>query len=82
VELQLATEILYDIAPQLSIGGEWFGTLGNLSQQEGYSAQQHQIGPVSQWRLTQDTQLEISYLQGISKAASDSMVQVFVRGKF
>lgn len=82
VAMQFASQALYKMDDQFTVGAEWFGNVGNLATQQGYSKQQHQVGPVTVWNLTPSTAFEIGYLHGISAGASDSMVKWFVRGQF
>lgn len=82
VAISLAAQALYTQSEQFSYGVEWFGDMGNLANQSGFSGQGHQIGLVGVWEFMPDTQVEFGYLHGVSQGASDSLFKLFIRREF
>lgn len=75
-------QLTRSIAENHRAGIEGFHDFNNLSEQSGYSAQSHTIGPVFKGKLTDSVQYETGYRTGISEAAPDHLFKFFVSSSF
>ncbi len=70
----------------ISVGLEYYGDIGKLNEQSGYSNQGHYIGPIigSETHLSDSVELEykIGYYQGISSGADDGAIKYILELKF
>ena len=64
----------------IRLGVEMFNDFGNLSEQSGYSAQEHEIGPVARGKLPESFYYIAGLRQGISRSAPDQTLK-FTFGK-
>lgn len=68
------------------MGVEYFADFGNLSEQSGYSAQEHAVGPIigSEVHLPGGREIEysIGYYQGVSDAAADGTIKYELEFEF
>lgn len=65
-----------------SVGVEMFNDFGNLDTQSGYSAQDHQIGPVMKGAFDNGISFETGYRLGISQTARDHIFKLGVAKSF
>jgi hypothetical protein len=72
----------YKLQDNLSVGAEWFGGFGRLSEQHGVGQQRHQIGPVVSYSLSPHASIETGYLFGVTKPASDGLLKLFFKANF
>lgn len=80
VTTEWRSQITREIAPDTVIGLDFFHDFGNLAEQDGYSAQEHAIGPVLKAKFGGGYSMEAGYRLGISAAASDhSATFIFTR---
>ena len=63
-------------------GVESFHNFGNMTTLSGYSAQSHTIGPVLKGPLWGDLKYETGYRLGLSEAAPDHSIKLFVSRVF
>lgn len=68
------SQIMRDVTEDTAIGLDFFHDFGNLTQQAGYSAQEHAVGPVLKTKFGGGYGLEAGYRIGISAAAPDHSV--------
>ncbi len=64
------------------IGLEMFNNLNSTEDLGGFDDQEHQIGPILKARFGQGWSIDTSYLVGVSDAADDSNLRVFIAKSF
>jgi len=80
ISAEWRSQITQAIGGETAIGLDFFHDFGNLSQQDGYSAQEHAIGPVVKAKFGGGYSLEAGYRIGLSAAAPDhSATFIFTR---
>lgn len=72
----------YAYHPQHRMGIESFSDFGYGSRQNSFDAQNHTAGPVFTGRLAQDLSYEAGYRYGLSEAAADHTVKLFLVHRF
>ncbi len=82
VSWTLSQQTTYKLSSDLAVGGEWFGTLGKLSEQHGIGQQQHQLGPVVSYTVNPQLTIETGYLFGVTKPTSDGLFKLFFKADF
>lgn len=70
ISVEWRSQITYPISSHVSFGLDFFHDIGNLSNQQGYDAQEHTIGPVMKIKLDNDYSMELGYRFAISSAAT------------
>lgn len=81
----LGTELRWQALKQVEkvkIGIEGFHNVGKLNKTEGWETQSHQIGLVMKAKVNDDISIQTGYQHGISRAAPDHSVKLFVVQKF
>ena len=79
---QTMKTIAFEPLSAASIGIEMFNDFGNLSNQSGYSDQDHQIGPVFKGKFDNGISFETGYRLGVSRAARDHLFKLGVAKSF
>jgi len=80
VSAEWRSQITRKITDNTAVGIDFFHDFGNLSQQSGYRAQEHAVGPVIKTKFGGGYSMEAGYRLGISTAASDhSATFIFTR---
>lgn len=74
------TQVTYAVTDDVRLGLDAFHDFGNLRQQDGYSAQEHAVGPVVKAKLGNGFALEAAYRVGISLGAPDQSA-TFIIGR-
>ena len=65
-----------------AVGIELFNDFGNLSEQSGFSSQDHQIGPVFKGSLKNGINFETGYRYGVSRASRDHLLKFGIAKSF
>lgn len=81
----LLTSAVQGIVPvndHLGLGVELFSEYGEIANIQDFDLQEHQLGPVLTYKLSDAFSIETGYLFGISDRASDGLVKFFVKGTF
>ncbi len=83
VSAELRLQATRKISETHRFGFEGYHDLGNLTELSGYSAQEHEFGPVIKGKIF-DTGLgyDLAYRRGISKGAQDNNIKFFVHRSF
>lgn len=80
VTAEWRSQITQKIGDDTAIGLDFFHDFGNLAGQDGYSAQEHAIGPVLKTKFGGGYSMEAGYRVGISAASADhSATFIFTR---
>jgi hypothetical protein len=80
VTAEWRSQITQKIGDDTALGLDFFHDFGNLSGQDGYSAQEHAIGPVLKTKFGGGYSMEAGYRVGISAASADhSATFIFTR---
>lgn len=88
ISLGLRNQVTYKIIPEsssinnLQYGVEMFNSFGRLKNLNGYSNQDHQIGPVMKADFSNGAFVQAGYRTGISKSATDHLVKLFLGARF
>ncbi len=82
VSAELRLQVSRKITDTHKIALESFHDFGNLSEQSGYSAQSHTIGPVIKGEMFGKYKYEVGYRAGISKDAPDHSLKFFISREF
>jgi len=82
VGAELRFQITRAISDTHKLGIESFNDFGNLTELSGYSAQQHEIGPVLKGKLGNGYAYETGYRAGISEGAANHNVKFFLSKSF
>ena len=73
---------MHKLNDDYKLGVELFSDLENLTEQSGYSNQEHAIGPIFKGKIMNNMSYEIGYRTGISEAAPDHAFRLFVGQQF
>jgi hypothetical protein len=72
------SQVTYKMTDNVRLGLDLFHDLGNLSEQAGYSAQEHALGPVVKAKLGGGYSFEAAFRHGVSLAApNDTLTLIF-----
>lgn len=82
VGAELRFQLTREISETHRLGLESFNDFGNLSELSGYSAQEHEIGPVLKGKIGHGFSYETGYRAGISEGAADHNVKFFLSKTF
>ena len=82
VGAEFRIQLTRDISETHEFGIMGFHDFGNLTEQEGYSAQDHEIGPVLKGKIGNGYAYQTSYRAGISEAAADHNFSLFLSKSF
>ena len=82
VALDASYQVTAKPGDRLRAGAEWFGSFGEIWHTGGFSAQEHQLGPVFMYEASDSLSFEAGYLAGISRQASDGLFKFFVKKSF
>lgn len=61
--------LYYDYSDNFEFGAEWFSNFGDFS--DNFDDQDHSVGPIAEFELTEGTEIEAGALFGVSDAAAD-----------
>lgn len=78
VSIETREEITYKTPSGLRIGAQMFDSYGTTSHFGSFNEQKHQLGPVLKGTLNKHVKYEFSTLFGLSRAASDADIRLFV----
>lgn len=82
VGTELRMQVTRKISDTHRFGFESFSDLGNLTELSGYSAQEHEIGPVLKGKIGNGLAYEAGYRAGISEGAADHNLKFFISRTF
>ena len=82
ISAELRLQATYKVKDNVHLGMESFNNFGNLSEQSGYSSQEHSIGPVLKAGFGDGYGLETGYRAGLSRGALDHSFRVFLSKTF
>ncbi len=75
-------QVTYGYYEKHRVGIESFSNFGNVSRVDGWNNQSHEVGPVFQGPLTDTLNYEAGYRRGISDAAANHTMRLFLIQSF
>ena len=82
VAVELRSQATYKVNEHFRLGVESLNDFGRLNNVSGYSAQDHEFGPVIKGKLGNGLSYETGYRAGISQSAADHNVRLFLKKSF
>ena len=82
IAFEMRSQAVYKVSDNLRVGLESFNDFGKLNEVSGYSAQEHEIGPVLKGKLGNGIGYEVGYRAGISDAAANHNMKLFFSKSF
>lgn len=70
------------LSEELTAGIEWYGDIGRLNQQSGINDQEHSIGPVLNYALTDIVDIETGYQLGLTDGATRGLFKLHFKASF
>jgi hypothetical protein len=80
--IETRPQVTYGYYENHRIGIESFSNFGNVSRVDGWNNQSHEVGPVFQGPLTDTLNYEAGYRRGISDAAANHTLRLFLIQSF
>lgn len=78
VSIETREELTYKLDSGIKIGAQMFNSYGTTDHFGSFDQQKHQLGPIVKGKLGKHVKYEFSTLFGISRAASDADIRLFV----
>lgn len=78
VSIETREELTYKLDSGIKVGAQMFNSYGTTDHFGSFDDQKHQLGPVVKGKLGKHVKYEFSALFGISRAASDADIRLFV----
>lgn len=78
VSIETREELTYKLDSGIKVGAQMFNSYGTTDHFGSFDNQKHQLGPVVKGKLGKHVKYEFSTLFGISRAASDADIRLFV----
>lgn len=78
VLIETREELTYKVGSGVKIGAQMFNSYGSTDHFGSFDQQKHQLGPVLKGKLGEHVKFEFSTLFGVSSAASDADIRLFV----
>jgi hypothetical protein len=78
VSIETREEATYKLKSGVRVGAQMFNNFGTSAHFDEFDEQRHQIGPVVKGAIGKHLRFEASAIFGLSKAASDADIRLFV----